>query len=69
MLFRKKIPPQCAYCAHSAPAEDGLRICRKKGLVAEDGACRKFQYDPLQRKPLNAKAQDFSKYDQVDFSL
>ena len=69
MLLRKKIQPSCSYCVHSADAGDGVRICKKKGLVPETGSCRRFRYDPLQREPVHAKVPDFSRYDKTDFSL
>ena len=44
-------------------------LCMKKGVVALEGKCRKFCYDPCKRLPLKAKAPDFEKYDQDDISL
>ena len=69
MLFRKKQSAQCAHCRFSCDADGGMRLCRKKGPVPQDGSCRSFRYDPLQRRPLHAKPLDFSRYDQEDFSL
>lgn len=69
MLFRKKIERSCAYCIHGAQLEDGLILCSKKGLKTIDSQCRKFKYDPCKRVPKKAKALDFSKYDNEDYSL
>lgn len=69
MLFRKKIARSCAYCAHGAALEDGQVLCAKKGLRSVDGKCRKFRYDPCKRIPAKAKAMDFSKYENEDYSL
>ncbi len=69
MLFRKKIERSCSYCAYGAPLEDGMILCVKKGMKAMDAPCRRFQYDPCKRIPPKAKALDFSKYDDTDFSL
>ena len=69
MLFQKKHPPQCAYCKHAAPAEADHLICRRKGPVSPEAHCRSFRYDPLKRVPKAARALDFSKYDDMDFSL
>lgn len=44
-------------------------LCTRKGVVEADGSCRKFRYDPFKRIPPRPKAQDFSKYEQEDFSL
>lgn len=69
MLFRKKIERACAYCVHGANIGEGQILCAKKGLRTELDHCRKFEYDPCKRVPLKARALDFSKYDNEDFSL
>ncbi len=69
MLFRKDIEKNCAYCANAGKVGDEKFLCSRKGLVGPGDHCRKFQYDPLKRKPRKAKATDFSQYDEVDFSL
>ncbi len=69
MLFRKKITRSCTYCEHSVKLDAETVLCTKKGVRPIDSACRKFRYDPCKRIPLKAKAPDFSKYDQEDFSL
>ena len=69
MLFRKKIEKSCAYCAHGTKIGDDQILCMKKGVVPEDGQCRKFWYDPCKRVPVKAKTMDFSQYDEEDYSL
>lgn len=69
MLFRKKIPHSCAYCANSTAMDEDQFLCIKKGVVVDTGKCRKFKYDPCKRIPVKAKALDFSKYNEMDFSL
>lgn len=69
MLFRKKIERSCAYCTYGAKLEDGQILCAKKGLRSIDHSCRKFRYDPCKRIPAKAKALDFSKYEEHDYSL
>ncbi len=69
MLFRKKIEPCCTYCARSAALDDGQVLCAKRGVMPADGKCMGFRYDPCKRIPVKAKALDFSKYKQEDFSL
>lgn len=69
MLFRKKIERSCAYCVHGTKLEDGTVICCKRGIRSEEDACRKFRYDPCKRIPFKAKAMDFSRYQDSDFSL
>ena len=69
MLFRKKIEPSCIYCSYAARLEDGTILCIKKGMKAENDKCFRFRYDPCKRIPLKAKALDFSRYQNEDFSL
>lgn len=69
MLFRKKIERACGYCQHGAEIDEGLILCTKNGLKTPDSQCRKFRYDPCKRIPAKARALDFSKYEQEDFSL
>lgn len=69
MLFRKKIERSCAYCVHGTKLDDEQILCVKKGIYSIDHACRKFKYDPCKRVPAKAKALDFAKYDEHDYSL
>lgn len=69
MLFRKKIQRSCAYCIHSTKLDEEQALCVKKGIVSTDSACRRFKYDPCKRVPSKAKALDFAKYDEHDYSL
>lgn len=69
MLFRKKIEPSCSYCLHGAALENDRVLCAKKGFRSAEDKCRRFKYDPCKRIPKKAKALDFSRYDNEDFSL
>lgn len=69
MLFRKKIERSCAYCLYGAKLDDEQILCAKKGLRSVEDQCRRFKYDPCKRIPAKAKAMDFTKYDEEDFSL
>jgi len=69
MLFRKKIERSCSYCRFGTVLEDGQVLCSKKGVRSIDDKCMKFKYDPCKRIPLKAKAMDFSKYENEDYSL
>lgn len=69
MLFRKKVPRSCAYCAYGAQLEDGEVLCSKMGMRTLEDSCLRFRYDPCKRIPSKAKALDFSKYKDQDFSL
>ena len=69
MLFRKKITPSCGYCAYGTKLDNCQYLCSKKGAVSPKEKCMSFRYDPIKRTPVKAKALDFSKYDQEDYSL
>ncbi len=69
MLFRRKIPHSCSYCAFGTYLDNDQVLCTKYGVVSTYYKCRKFKYDPCKRIPVKAKALDFNKYDQEDFSL
>lgn len=69
MLFRKKIERSCTYCMYGTRIDEDQILCVKKGVRTPDSFCRKFQYDPCKRIPVKAKAIDFSKYTNEDFSL
>lgn len=69
MLFRKKIERRCCYCYRCTKLNDEQVLCIKRGIMPVDGQCVRFRYDPCKRIPGKAKALDFSKYDQEDYSL
>ena len=69
MLFRKKIPRSCHYCAHGTRLEGNQVLCVKRGVVERENGCRKYTYDPCKRIPLKPVSIDFEKYEQDDFSL
>ncbi len=69
MLFRKRIPRSCSYCAYGTKMGDEQILCTKRGVVSATYACRKFDYDPCKRIPVKAKALDLERYKADDFSL
>lgn len=69
MLFRKKIERSCAYCTHGTVIDGEQVLCVKKGVVNGEKPCWKFKYDPCKRIPPKAKALNFNKYDDEDYSL
>ncbi len=69
MLFRKKMEAQCVYCIHSTPLNEDQVHCPKKGIKDCTDKCIQFSYDPTKRIPAKAKAVDFSKYEEYDYSL
>lgn len=69
MLFRKKIERSCVYCQYGTKLDEDSILCSKKGVKSIDDKCRKFKYDPCKRIPAKARALDFSKYEEEDYSL
>lgn len=69
MLFRKKLPRECIYCAYATRLNDDEVLCMKRGIRSISKACRKFRYDPCKRVPVKAKAPDFTEYKNEDFIL
>ena len=69
MLFRKRIERRCSYCRYSTKLDEDWVLCAKRGVKPMDWKCFRFRYDPCKRIPKKAKALDFSKYDQEDYSL
>lgn len=69
MLFRKKIEKRCEYCRYSTKLDEEQVLCSRKGIRLVESKCLRFQYDPTKRIPLKARAMDFGKYEQEDFSL
>ena len=63
-LFDSHIIPSCRYCTYGMASSDEQTIlCPKKGVVTCEYACRRFQYDPLKRKPQKPIRQTFQKED------
>lgn len=69
MLFNKKIPRSCTYCAHATKLSDEQMLCAKRGVVNAEKPCGKFRYDPCKRIPPKPKAPDFDRYSKEDFTL
>lgn len=69
MLFRKNIEKSCTYCIHGTRLDEETVLCMKKGVVSAERKCRKFSYDPCKRIPVKAKALNFEKYKEEDYSL
>lgn len=69
MLFRKKIQRACTYCIYGTKFENGSILCSRKGIKEPEDKCFRFRYDPCKRIPVRAKALDFSRYKDEDYSL
>ena len=68
LFEKKKYPPMCEHCVHGrlSPDEQSV-LCIKKGIVAIDGKCGKYSYDPLKRRP--KKPLMIEKADPSEFEL
>ena len=69
MLFDRDIEPCCSYCLYGTGIGDNLVACKKRGIMAEDGSCGAFRYEPTKREP--EVSPDFMASDltEEDFSL
>ncbi len=54
-MLKNKCPEEnriCAYCEHAELiSHSSACICDIKGIVHDDGVCRKFSFDLLKYKP------------------
>lgn len=50
-LFGGSIEPSCSYCQHNSGKQGEVVCALRKAPSPEGGACKKYQYDPLQREP------------------
>lgn len=66
-LFGKSIDKICEYCVNGSKSDNGKILCIKLGVVNPDYSCKKFNYDPLKRKPsrVNHKLPEFKPEDFV----
>ncbi len=64
-LFGNNIEVSCNYCSHSK-IKNNTQFCTMN-KVLKNGKCRKFEYNPIMRKP-NTTAQ-LPKYKPEDFAL
>jgi hypothetical protein len=52
LLKAEAFPPACEYCLRGKPSPDGgCVLCALRGVMRRDSHCRKYQYDPLKRRP------------------
>ncbi len=68
-LFRKDIEPRCAYCAKGSVINDREVVCTRKGVVAVEFHCSRFQYDPLKRVPPRPVKLETSRLKPEDFAI
>ncbi len=67
-LFGNNIEPACEYCCNGSKSENGMILCVKLGVVSPSFCCKKFDYDPLKRKPHKVNHK-LPKYNKEDFAI
>lgn len=46
----------CGHCQKGViPSDRSVVLCKKRGVVAFEGCCSSFRYDPLKRVPKRVK--------------
>jgi len=70
LLFRKNIVPSCSYCRHGiALAGQNEVVCRRRGIMFNDGQCGAFRYEPTKRKPEYSKVIATVEFSTEEMSL
>ena len=69
MLFRKNVVPSCAYCRHGISLGLGEVACRRRGIMADEGKCSAFRYEPTKRRPEYAKKPVVIEFSAEEMSL
>ncbi|MCQ2463929.1 MAG: hypothetical protein MJ177_11130 [Clostridia bacterium] len=68
IINSKAYAPRCEYCLHGKLTADGESVlCIKKGVMLPESSCRKYEYDPLKRKPKKRTVK--SEFVDSDFSI
>ncbi|MCL1951325.1 MAG: hypothetical protein FWF60_00710 [Oscillospiraceae bacterium] len=68
-LFRgSSYEPACELCRFGKSAPDGSSVlCSVRGVMRKQSSCKKYEYDPLKRKPNRAPL--LPEYDPEEFAL
>ena len=69
LLFRRDMEPRCAYCAKGTVINDREVACARKGVVAGEYHCRRFQYAPFKRVPPRPLKLKTSQLKEEDFAI
>ena len=68
LLRAKKFEPACEFCRYGKSAPDGSSVlCSVRGVMRKQSLCRKYEYDPLKRRPRRAPL--LPDYDPEQFEL
>jgi hypothetical protein len=68
-LFGKNVEPACSHCESAIQeiTEGSQVLCSKRGVVAANYHCRRYEYDPTKRVPKPPKP--LQKFSAEDFSI
>jgi len=69
MNFRKDIEPCCAYCKYGEKVTDERVACVKFGVRPLYGACGKFVYAPIKRRPDRPRKLRTTESDEARFAF
>ncbi len=67
-LFGTEIEPRCEYCRRNGAKQGEQALCTLR-LEPKNGACKKYEYDPLRREPRAAPLLRADRYSEEDFKL
>jgi len=68
LLRASKYEPACEFCRYGKSAPDGSSVlCSVRGVMRKQSRCKKYEYDPIKRKPNRAPL--LPEYDAEEFEL
>ncbi|MCL2532286.1 MAG: hypothetical protein FWE40_09085 [Oscillospiraceae bacterium] len=68
LFHAKNYEPCCALCLHGKPAPDlGSILCPHRGVMLPDSLCKKYEYDPIKRRP--ERAPTLPEFEPEQFTL
>jgi len=68
LLQAEKYQPACEFCRCGKSAPDGSSVlCSVRGVMRKQSCCKKYEYDPLKRKP--SRAPLLPEFDPEQFAL
>ena len=58
----------CEFCRYGKPSPDGNNVlCSLRGVMRRQSVCKKYEYDPIKRKP--ERAPLLPEFDPEQFAL
>ena len=69
MLVDRNVEPSCMYCRYGADIGYSEVACIRRGIMAGDGSCGSFRYEPTKRAPKAAQPPQLSGLSEDDFTV